>query len=270
MNVRIASENSRRSLATRPCESLLAAATDYLSRGWPVIPLNGKVPAICWKEFQSRLPSPTQVKDWFSNSSLTPTGLGVVTGSISGLVVVDCDARDDAYFWETEHGSSLLTVSTGGGGVHIYYACPREELRNRAHLFGRRIDVRGEGGYVAVPPSIHPSGRRYEWLRFDSSTALPQFDPAWLLAPHEERTIPQSLQAKAVRNAWAYIRHIRAVAGEGGHNATFRAACKLRDAGLSVDEALAMFSDWNETNAFPPWSAKELLHKIESAFAVGK
>jgi hypothetical protein len=56
------------------------------------------------------------------------------------------------------------------------------------------------------------------------------------------------------------------VAGEGGHNATYRAACKLRDAGLAEVEALAILSDWNETNASPPWSAVELEHKIRSAY----
>jgi hypothetical protein len=62
------------------------------------------------------------------------------------------------------------------------------------------------------------------------------------------------------------IRRIHANAGEGGHNATFRAACNLRAAGLSEDEALRVLSDWNETNASPPWSAADLIHKIRSAF----
>jgi hypothetical protein len=70
-----------------------------------------------------------------------------------------------------------------------------------------------------------------------------------------------------VRHAQKYILKITAVAGEGGHRHTFRAACKLRDAGLTPDEALTLLSQWNETNATPAWSEKELRHKIESAFA---
>jgi len=78
--------------------------------------------------------------------------------------------------------------------------------------------------------------------------------------------MPQTESTVQVRKAVAYISRIEAVAGEGGHNATFRAACKLRDAGLSPEEAFSVLSDWNETNASPPWSAKELEHKIRSAF----
>ena len=69
-----------------------------------------------------------------------------------------------------------------------------------------------------------------------------------------------------VRNAVAYIRRIHAVSGEGGHNATFRAACKLRESGLTRDQAIDCLADWNETNASPPWTAKELAHKVEDAF----
>jgi hypothetical protein len=69
-----------------------------------------------------------------------------------------------------------------------------------------------------------------------------------------------------IRDGIAYIRRIEAVAGNGGHNATFRAACKLRDSGLTAVEALKELSRWNETNATPPWSQKELAHKVEDAY----
>lgn len=251
-------------------ESLLAAANGYLARGWPVIPLHGKLPAVCWKEFQKRLPTGDELRNWFTQHVEPPTGLGVVTGSLSGLVVVDCDSRADAGFWQAEHGGSSHMASTGGGGVHLYYAMPPgEEVRNRAHLFGRRIDVRGEGGYVTAPPSKHPSGVGYEWLLFDGSATLPLFNSSWLAQPMRESSFPRTLETKRIRYALAYIRRIQANTGEGGHNATFRAACRLRDAGLSEDEALGVLSTWNETNASPPWSTVELEHKICSAFARG-
>ncbi len=78
--------------------------------------------------------------------------------------------------------------------------------------------------------------------------------------------LPSSEQTGELRNAVAYIRRIHAQAGEGGHNATFRADCKLRDAGLSAEETLRVLGDWNETNANPPWSAADLAHKIRSVF----
>ncbi len=246
--------------------SLLAAARDYLARGWPVIPLIGKLPTVSWKEYQSRLPGLEELTTWFDGNNL-PTGIGVVTGRVSGLVVVDCDSLEDAEYWTGEHGLSSLVAETGGGGVHIYYAMPKEtEVRNRARLFGRKIDIRGEGGYVTAPPSLHPNGSNYVWQSADIQCSLPRFDAGWLTPEHQEQGLPLTASTVKVRKAVAYISRIQAVAGEGGHNATFRAACKLRDAGFSEEEALLVLSDWNKTNASPPWSAEELAHKIHSAF----
>ncbi|MBA3482312.1 MAG: bifunctional DNA primase/polymerase [Pirellulales bacterium] len=249
-------------------ESLAVAAREFLSRGWPVIPLFGKVPAIpSWREFQSRLPTTSEVESWFCEGKQSPSGIGIVTGKLAGLVVVDCDSMDDAAFWQEHFPSSPLVVATGGGGVHFYYAMPEgEEVRNRAGVLGRKIDVRGEGGYATAPPSLHPSGKLYAWQAYNASTTLPTIDAAWLVDKSKPARLPLNEQTGKVRNAVAYIRRIRATAGEGGHNATFRAACKLRDAGISEGEALAVLSDWNETNASPCWSAADLVHKIRSAF----
>lgn len=198
--------------------------------------------------------------------------MGIVTGKLSGLVVVDCDTPEDAAYWQNRFPSSPLSVQTGGGGLHVYYLAPENlDVGNRVKIHRRRIDLRGEGGYVAAPPSRHPSGHRYAWRGdvIDLDQPLPTFDPAWLVDSRQPApSLSSDLQASAVRHVVAYIRRIQATAGEGGHNATFRAACKLRDAGLSSDLALAILCEWNATNAHPPWSEKELIHKIQSAFSV--
>lgn len=248
--------------------TLARAASEYLALGWSLIPLFGKMPALpSWKEYQQRLPSSQELATWFSDVGRPPSGLGVVTGRLSRLVVVDCDSEADAAFWSKTYPSSPLVVLTGGGGIHFYYAMPEGgEVRNRAGVLRRRIDIRGEGGYATAPPSSHPSGRQYAWQVCDLTAGLPSFDAAWLADEPRTRRASTAKYVGKVRNAVAYIRRIQAVAGEGGHNATFRAACKLRDAGLAENDALAILSDWNETNASPPWSAVELEHKIRSAY----
>lgn len=254
-----------------PHVSLLSAAGEYLARGWPIIPLSGKLPLVPWKEFQSRLPTSIEVESWFLEGKQPPSGLGIVTGKLARLVVVDCDSIEDAAFWQEHFLSSPLVVVTGGCGVHFYYAMPEgEEVRNRAGVLGRKIDVRGEGGYATAPPSLHSSGKLYAWQSYDAAATLPTFDAAWLVDKFKAARLPASEQTGKVRNAVAYIRRIHAKAGEGGHNATFRAACKLRDAGLSEDEALHVLTEWNETNATPPWSAPDLVHKIRSVYSLGR
>lgn len=247
---------------------LLASASEYVARGWSVIPLRDKAAAVPWKEFQRRLPTPDELSNWFLEAVISATGIGIITGNVSRLVVVDCDSVEDANYWRVQRPATPLVAQTGGGGLHFYYALPCDiDVRNRIKVSGRRIDIRGEGGYAAAPPSLHASGRRYEWLSEASGGNLADFSPSWIDDPLSVVAFPKHRETHRVRHAAAYIQRIQAISGEGGHNATFRAACKLRDAGLSRREAFALLCDWNETNATPPWSAAELEHKIRSAYA---
>jgi hypothetical protein len=145
------------------------ASHDYLERGWSIIPIRpeDKQPLIRWEEFQHRHPTEAEVQGWFSE---WPTaGVGIVTGSISGLVVIDIDVRHGGDValarLEQEHGHlpATLECCTGGGGCHLYFAHPGGLIRNKVGL-GPGIDLRGDGGYVVAPPSLHASGRRYAWV----------------------------------------------------------------------------------------------------------
>src|SRR5437879_6578133 len=65
---------------------------EYMGRGWSIIPIRAgdKRPLVRWEEFQHRHPSEAEVRGWFRQ--WPEAGIGVVTGAISGLVVVDVDA----------------------------------------------------------------------------------------------------------------------------------------------------------------------------------
>lgn len=257
-----------------PGESLLLAiesgftfhfAAEYYDRGWSVFPLCGKRPAISsWLKFQHTRAELHQLRKWFRGTS---RNLGIVTGSLSGLVVVDCDTREDARFWTESFPRTPLTVATGRGGSHFYYRYPiGEDVFNRAGLLSRKIDLRGQGGYVVAPPSRHANGSQYRWQQCDDYCLdeLPYFSTNWITPDVVASPLPVS--STNIKCPRSYIRLIQAVSGQGGHNQTFRAACKLRDAGLSPDEALAELIIWNRSNVSPPWSVKELLHKVKSAY----
>lgn len=249
---------------------ILTFALEYVERGWPVIPTLGKQPITAWTEYQQRLPTTDQVRAWFNCQG--GYNVAIVTGSCSGLVVVDCDSEEDTTWWMSRFPPSPLTVATGGGGAHFYYRHPGQSVRNRCRLFGRKIDLRADGGLVVAPPSIHPeTGRAYQWKHGFGSLRerIPEFEDRWIAPRRIVKT--SSLPAadrhdSAIRDGVAYIQRIKAVAGEQGHNATFRAACKLRDSGLTPSQSLQVLAQWNETNAEPPWSSKELVHKVEDAY----
>lgn len=142
---------------------MLQHALKYLKMGWSVIPLrpSGKEPLIPWQEYQKRLPTEQEVLEWWSQ---WPTAnIGLVTGSISNLLVLDADGEKGLkYLQEVDFKSPVTVIS--GKGKHLYFKWS-EGIRNSASKIAEGVDIRGEGGYCVLPPSSHPNGLRYRWER---------------------------------------------------------------------------------------------------------
>lgn len=144
---------------------MLNTALAYLRHGWSIFPLvaRGKVPAISsWRRFMQERPSEAQVKAWWTyNPNLN---IAVVTGTVSGIFVVDFDNPELAQdFRAARDYTPTLSVNTARG-AHFYYQLPGFVVRNQSDT-DRHIDIRGDGGYVVAPPSIHPSGVKYQWVK---------------------------------------------------------------------------------------------------------
>lgn len=113
----------------------------------------------------------SQINKWWGK--YPSANIGIATGSISGgLFVIDLDVdveqgvdgRDTLKEWEKQHGKipdDTWVSITGRGGYHIFFK-DSSKVRNRTGLL-EGIDIRGEGGYIVAPPSLHFNGRRYEW-----------------------------------------------------------------------------------------------------------
>lgn len=151
--------------------SAKGAALFYLEQGFSVIPLRkNKRPLLAWEEFQTRRPTPAEASAWFDK--WPAAGVGIITGAVSAdLFVLDVDVKPgaveamDALVGEV----TTVMVMTGGAGLHLWFRAPGRELHNSAGKLATGLDTRGEGGYVVVPPSGHPSGRTY---RFAPGRAL--------------------------------------------------------------------------------------------------
>lgn len=156
----------------------LQQALHYLKdKKWSVIPIGkNKRPLINWKKYQEEKASEEEIIDWFKK--YPDANLGVVTGKISDLIVVDIDPRHDGSD-ELFRDIKTLKSKTGGGGWHYFFQF-EEGIQNNANI-KQGIDIRGEGGYVIVPPSVHLSGNNYEWLAglSHSIAVLPGFIKSW-------------------------------------------------------------------------------------------
>jgi hypothetical protein len=108
--------------------------------------------------------------------------IGVPTGAVSGVVVLDVDGddgQDSLHYLEDEHEvlPDTKSITTPSGGQHFWFKHPDKEIRNTAGYPERNLDIRGDGGYVLVPPSIGPNGVGY----FVDDESPMTHMPAWLV-----------------------------------------------------------------------------------------
>ena len=156
----------------RPCPTwkgptmnspLLDAALDYRSRGLCVIPIRAgtkKAALRSWKPFQSQRPDDATLRDWFAAGG---KGLAIVCGQVSGgLIVRDFDQQAAYNRWASDHAdlAGKLPTAATARGRHVYGRIP--ERRGIVTLADG--ELRGDGGYVLAPPSIHPAGTAYRWI----------------------------------------------------------------------------------------------------------
>ena len=121
------------------------------------------------------------IKGWWYRRHFN---IGIATGPGSGIWVLDLDGQEDEGWLrqrEAEYGSLPETVEAiTGNGRHLYFRWPTGEIIIRNTQDRDDFpDIRGEGGYVLAPPSVHPSGRRYAWS-VDSADEFADA-PDWLI-----------------------------------------------------------------------------------------
>lgn len=243
-------------------------AISYLRRGWSVIPLHivrdgvcscgnvecatpGKHPRIRWSEFQSRRPKEREVLEWFTR--LFPnSNIGMVTGTISGISVIDCDGPVGIEsLGKLKLPDNTLKVRSGGGGLHLYYSTGKQLIQTKIGALPK-LDVKAEKGYVVLPPSLHKSGKRYNWinhlppLSYNLATVLPK----------------PTIDVASNRSGW-YDELLDGV-DEGSRSIdAARLAGRYFTLGLSVKETTMIMSVWNIRNR-PPLSRKDLFNTIRS------
>jgi hypothetical protein len=228
-----------------------AAALGYMRQGWPVFMLGrskrpvANCPAcrqpghdragcgcLTCHGFYAATTDPARLTAMLAR---VPRGLlAIRTGTASGLCVVDIDPRNGGRL-DTALMAPTATVATGGGGWHLYYRHPGGPALPA--LPGRAgVDIKGDGGYVAAPPSVHPgTGQRYRWAGHRAVSEMPPALRA-AIAPPPPPAPPAPLAARpATRSAGGIsspaallAAHLRAVeqAPEGRRRATLYGAAR--------------------------------------------
>lgn len=229
--------------------NILKEALNYSKQGFSVIPIGkDKKPLVPWKKYQNEKASEDQIQKWFKKSK--EVNVGIVTGSISGIVVVDVEKGGGV-----EDLPPTVISKTGGGGWHYYYKHPGFEVKNSTRI-RELTDIRGDGGYVVAPPSLHKSGNNYEWSVSPDIADFAEL-PAWVSEKTKKTTHKMdqgNLLGKSVP--------------EGSRNETAAkvAGKLLHDLPSELWESVGWvaFSSWNNSQNKPPLEDAELRNVWES------
>lgn len=204
---------------------------------------------------------PEQIESWWSR---WPTAnIGIATGAVSGgLVVIDLDVDKDKGIdgrvtlreWEAEHEKlpdNTWLVITGRGGYHYFYH-DTSTVRNRTGIY-EGIDIRGDGGYIVAPPSVHPNGNTYEWEQDPMLYPLAEANGAifdFLVGPvsREPEPIPFDLPEQ--------------IPDGQRTTAMVKLVCSQQAKGLSDEAIRAAVRAENEAKCVPPLTDQELEREV--------
>jgi len=244
---------------------LLEAALSYVEKGWKIIPIHTPVKngCSCGRHSCSSIGKHPRTKNGLKDATNEkntinqwwkkwPTAnIGILTGKESGIVVLDIDPQHggDVSFDELVQnlGKFPDTVEsfTGGGGRHIFFSYPGNGviIRNKAGLNDYPgIDVRGDGGYVVAPPSLHKSRKRYEWEVSSNPADIPLADISSklikILGEKKDKLPPLDSKSKKIQ--------------EGARNNTLTSiAGSFRSKGMDFEEIFNSLKFLNEKRCDP-------------------
>ena len=172
----------------------LATALDCCENGIAVLPCNSHTKApLTVHGCLDATTDPSQIKQWWATSPHAM--LGIATGKISGLFVLDVDTHGDTNGYaslsalEAEHEKlpDTYQVETASGGRHYYFRYPENRtIKNSAGKVGKGLDIRGDGGYVIAAPSVREDGKSYR-VYHDAEI---EEAPEWLLKLAEKKETP--------------------------------------------------------------------------------
>jgi predicted P-loop ATPase len=215
---------------------MLTVARGLVRRGFSVIPLDhpddtwvtdpdsvGKTPAAKWERYQETRPTDADLVEWFGNGR--KRNAAIVTGAISNIVIVDGDSDQGLAWMRARLPPTPYRIQTAKG-EHWGYAHPGVPVKNKVRLQtgdpAIKIDIRGDGGYVVAPGSLHAKGVAYTPVGgWPQESTLPTFDTAWL-EPDVPLAVQKTLPPTIRRGAQ--------------HDTLFHEGCRLRQRGYAEAE----------------------------------
>lgn len=234
------------------------AALKYAKRGWSVFPVKRNKAPYTDNGFHDATTDPSIILKWWQK--FPDANVGIATGHLShGLTVIDIDIdRDKGIYgdesfdgWCDEQGVYIdsLNAVTGRGGKHLYFLSNYPYGSKIGVLDG--VDIKGEGGYVIAPPSIHENGNEYY---FDGDE-----DEDEIVCVQEDSDVEYFLNEMCNTSGDNPPLEIPSQTNEGNRNEMlFKMASSLQSKGTDDDVILSICQGYNEKNCNPPLDDDEV------------
>ncbi|MBU6414667.1 bifunctional DNA primase/polymerase, partial [Patescibacteria group bacterium] len=191
-------------------------------------------------------------------------GIAAITGKVSGFVVLDLDAKHSRSSEELRKKGfnipSTTCARSGGGGEHHLFKYPNQRFKNRTGDFlDEGVDFKTDGGYIIVAPSIHESGKAYEWMVPPEEGTAEM--PEWLIEKlHEAENRKTDWRTLLTHDVSEGMRHTVAISIAGG-------LLYATDPDQWDTVAWSRLQKWNNEHCKPPLTEKELRTSYESIAA---
>lgn len=237
----------------------------YLSVGLELVPLSGKKPLVRWKNWQGN-----------NMGELEPyirprTNWGIKTGPRLTVIDFDSEYMFIEFMIKNKHKLPADTpIVRTQRGYHIWIK-PTTHTRNQSF---RGIDIKGKGGYVVVPPSIHPDGGQYRFIT-PLAGRIPRVDledlDFSLLTPRTRSNVQTASDYESPSDSWKLEPVFDWNAYKDGvhegerHNTLVKYIGWLISRNFTLEEILTLARDWNRRNK-PPLDAAELSYTVESCW----
>ncbi len=247
--------NSARTSARGPgqARALVDHALGYAREGWPVFPLRpqGKAP-LTRNGVKDATTDQQTISGWWRRYPEANIGMAIP----DGYLVLDLDAEDALYRLKAEDRILPATAwARTAQGYHFWFRKSGEN-RNRVGLL-EKVDVRAPGGYVVVPPSIHPSGAVYRW-EVELKPSAVAAAPSWLAELLDEERQPQR------RGVAGWHRSLVEPVPQGRRNQALAEVSGFLFRYLPAELAEELALCWSQVKLKPALPDREVLRTIDS------
>jgi hypothetical protein len=243
---------------------MMNEALQYAKLGLSIIPVDKHKKALVqWQRYQKEKASEDQIKQWWKQ--WPKANIGIVTGTISGLAVIDIDTEEGKQAIQEYIPDSLVmpVVNTPSGGQHQYFKCKDTEISNNSRTVAG-CDLRANGGYVVAPPSTNGNGKAYTWQEGLSieQVALPEL-PAAYKSFINNSFIYKEQNSKSPQNSTESTKLHKMFTQGRRDNDLFHLANCLVKGGMNENNALQVLDILAE-NCTPPFPENAIQSKIQS------